>query len=102
MALRNAKVGEKVVFSKDKSSTSPGKRAKEVVAAAKGDHYSYIVEKYWVVKEVLPDGSLLLLTRRGKEHLVANDDPRLRRATWFEKLFLQNRFPSPSPPLRQN
>ncbi len=94
MAMRNAKVGDKVIFSKDKSSVSPGKRAKEVVAAAKGDQYSYIVEKYWVVKEVRPDGTILLLTRRGKQHTVTLDDPRLRRATLLEKLLRRKRFPS--------
>ncbi len=93
MAIRNARVGEKVVFAKDKSSTSPGKRAKEVAAAAKGDQYSYIVEKYWVVTEVRSDGTVQLLTRRGKVHFVSADDPRIRRASWLEKLFRRHRFP---------
>lgn len=94
MAMRNAKVGEKVIFSKDKTSLSPGKRAKEVVAAVKGDQYSYIVDKYWVVKEVRSDGTILLLTRRGKQHTVTLDDPRLRRASLLEKFLLRKRFPS--------
>ncbi len=94
MAMRNAQVGDKVVFAKDKFSTVPGKRAKEVAATPKGDNYSYIVEKYWLVKEVHESGSLLLLTRRGKEHTVAADDPRLRRANWIEKILYRKRFPS--------
>jgi len=94
MVLRNARVGDKVVFSKDKFSTMPGKRAKEVAAAPKGDNYSYIVEKYWLIKEVQANGMLLLMTRRGKEHTVVADDPRLRRANWFERLLYRKRFPS--------
>ena len=98
MAVRNAQVGDKVVFSKDKFSTIPGKRAREVAAAPKGENYSYIVEKFWLVKEVHATGTLLLLTRRGKEHTVAADDPRLRRANWLEKILYRKRFPSLNAP----
>ncbi|RMF44774.1 MAG: hypothetical protein D6753_01735 [Planctomycetota bacterium] len=94
MAIRAAKVGDKVVFSKDKHSPSPGPRARDIAASPKGDDYSYIVEKYWVVAEVNPDGTLLLKTRRGKEHRIPKNDPRLRHATLWERLRYRNRFPS--------
>ena len=94
MAIRSAKVGDKVVFSKDKHSPSPGPRARDIAAAPKGDDYSYIVAKYWVVAEVNPDGTLLLRTRRGKEHRIAKSDPRLRHATLWERLRFRKRFPS--------
>ncbi len=93
MPIRNPKVGDRVIYAKDKHSGSPGQRARDVSAAAKGDGYSYIVEKYWVVKAIQQDGMLLLKTRRGKEHLIAVDDPSLRAATLLEKLLLRNRFP---------
>ncbi|MEM7477684.1 MAG: hypothetical protein AAF483_22070 [Planctomycetota bacterium] len=93
MPIRNPKVGEKVVYAKDKHSQAPGQRAQDVTASAKGDGYSYIVEKYWIVKEILEDGELLLMTRRGKEHVISMDDPGLRAASFWEKLFLGRRFP---------
>ena len=98
MAVQNLKAGDKVVFAKDKASLSPGKRAKEVSPARKGDEYNYIVEKYWTVKQVRADGSVVLVTRRGKEHSVSLDDPRLRRANLWERLTLSSRFPKLEPP----
>lgn len=93
MGVRKLTVGRKVVFSKDKSSLSPGPRAKEVVPLPKGDTYSYIVEKYWTVKDVHNDGTATLITRRGKEHTVQLDDPRLRAANFWERLIYSSRFP---------
>lgn len=93
MTIRNPIQGDKVVYSKEKASLSPGPRAKDISPAPKGDEYSYIVEKYWTLRDVRSDGTLVLVTRRGKEHEVAADDPRLRRANFWEKLFLRDRFP---------
>ncbi|MEM8733971.1 MAG: hypothetical protein AAGG44_07110 [Planctomycetota bacterium] len=94
MPIRNPRVGDKVVFAKEKHSGRPGQRAQEVSASQKGDHYSYIVEKYWVVMEVREDGSLLLATRRGKKHELPADHPNLRPASFFERVLLRQRFPS--------
>lgn len=96
MTIRHPKKGDRVVYAKDKHSGSPGPRAQEVSASAKGDGYSYIVEKYWVVKEVRDDSTLLLLTRRGKEHVINQDDPGLRSPTIWERIFMRNRFPNPN------
>ena len=94
MAAPQLCVGDRVVFAKEKNSLSPGKRAKAVSPAAKGDLYSYVVEKYWRVKEVLDGNKVRLVTRQGKEHVVDMDDPRLRRANLWEKWVLRRRFPS--------
>ncbi len=94
LSAYNLKVGSKVIFAKDKTSLSPGKRAVEVSPLPKGDSYSYIVEKYWIVKEIHSDRKVTLITRRGKEHIVDVDDPRLRKASLFERLFQRARFPS--------
>ena len=93
MAIRNPKVGDWVVYAKDKHSGSPGQRAQEIKASSKGDGYSYLVDKYWVIKEVLDDGHLVLGTRRGKEHVIAVDDPALRGATLWERFLRASRFP---------
>ena len=84
--------GDWAIYRKQKFSTSPGPRAKDVVPATGGEMYVYFVEKYWIVSEVLDDGQLLLRTRRGKQHTVAPDDPGLRRPSWLERLFFGNRF----------
>lgn len=90
------RVGDKVVYTRDKYTTKPGPRAKNVFATPNGESYQYQVEKYWIVVAV---GDLITLqTRRGKQHLVAQDDPRLRRATFFERLFKARLFPDPTAP----
>jgi hypothetical protein len=93
--------GDWVVYRKQKRSTAPGPRAEKIYPAPAGDMYSYVVEKYWTVKEVLTDGTMRLQTRRGKEHVISIDDPRLRRPRWWERLRLASRFQSvesPQPP----
>lgn len=92
MSAANYSQGDWVIYAKQKVSASPGKRAQEVSPAAKGDTYSYVVEKFWVVDEATSDGKLRLKTRRGKEHVVDVDDPLLRRPKWWEKLWYGNRF----------
>lgn len=87
-------VGDKVVLTLDKFGVNPGPRAKNIAPAPHGELYSYQVDKYWVVTEVRADGNLLVKTRRGKTHVVAADDPRLRKATWLERWFFTKRFPS--------
>lgn len=90
---RHFLVGDRVVYSRQKHSSSPGPRAQEVTPAPHGDSYSYLVDKYWRVVAVEPGGVLLVRTRRGKEHRVRVDDPRLRRPTIWERLFRADRFP---------
>jgi hypothetical protein len=85
--------GEPVIYRLTKSSIRPGPRAQKVAPAPQGDSYSYLVEKFWVVRDVLPDGRVVLATRRGKEHVVPADDPNLRHARWWERLVYRGRFP---------
>jgi hypothetical protein len=87
-------VGDRVVFTRDKHTTKPGPRAKNVFATPHGETYEYQVDKYWLVAEVLHDGHVVLLTRRGKRHVLPTADPRLRKASFWERLFKANRFPN--------
>ncbi|MCA9134266.1 MAG: hypothetical protein KDA45_13955 [Planctomycetales bacterium] len=89
--------GDKIVYTRDKCSTRPTPRAKNVVAARRGESYHYQVDKYWVVADVMNDGNLLVKTRRGKELLVAATDPRLRKASLLERLFKADQFPHGEP-----
>ncbi len=88
------KPGDRIVYRQSKHSTHPSLRAVEVRPAPKGEYYSYDVLKYWVVSRVQPDGRLQVVTRRGKQRTVHVEDPALRRARWWERLFFASRFPS--------
>lgn len=85
--------GDPVIFRMSKHSTHPGPRARNVKPATKGEEYSYQVDKFWTVAEVLEDGRLRLKTRRGKEHIVDAEDAQLRPARWWERWIHRDRFP---------
>ena len=86
------KPGDWAVYRKSKRSARPGKRATNVVATSKGETYTYVVDKFWVVESVLPGDRLRLRTARGKTHEIDIDDPNLRRPTWLQRLLFRNRF----------
>jgi hypothetical protein len=44
------------------------------------------------VQDVLEDGSLVLVTRRGKQHVLKPGTPTLRKANWWERLRYRSRF----------
>jgi hypothetical protein len=88
------RIGEPVVFVVSKTSLHPAPRAKHVFPAPAGETYSYQIEKFWTVAEVQSNGSLVLVTRRGKQHSVQVGDPRLRPASWWERWIYRQRFPT--------
>lgn len=92
MARHAYRVGDWVVYHKTKVSTSPGPRARCVVASQHGDDYSYVVNKFWVVAEVRANGMLVLVTKRGKQRIVNDHDPNLRRAKWWERFWFVDRY----------
>lgn len=92
MQERRFAVGDWIIYRKLKHSVSPGPRACNVSPAAKGELYSYIVEKFWIVDQILADGRMRIRTRRGKEHLIAQDDFNVRRASWWERWIYRSRF----------
>ncbi len=95
------RIGDKVIYTREKYTTRPGPRAKNIVASPHGESYQYQVDKYWIVSDVRSDQSVVLSTRRGKSHVAQADDPRLRRATWLERIFKATYFPSLSQPPHQ-
>lgn len=86
------KPGDPVIFRVTKQSSDPGPRAVDVHPAQSGETYSYQVDKFWTVREVLVD-TVQLVTRRGKQRSVPKNDIRLRRARWWERWLYANRFP---------
>ncbi len=87
------KSGTPVIYTMPKYSTHPGPRAQSVHPAPRGDTYNYIVNKLWVVIEVLEDDKIRVQTRRGKTHVLDATDPKLRPARWWERLVYRHRFP---------
>jgi hypothetical protein len=85
-------VGDWVLYRKLKHSELPGPRARDVAPTRNGDGYSYFVVKFWTVEEVLGDGRLKLRTRTGKTHLIAANDPNLRRIGWWNRWKYKWRF----------
>jgi hypothetical protein len=88
--------GDQIIYRITKCTSCPGRRATDVSPEPRGEHYVYDVDKFWVVAKTFPDGTLLLETRRGKQHIVAADDDRLRRPNLWERFVYRRRFPHPS------
>lgn len=84
--------GDWAVYRKSKRSFSPGPRAYNIMAASKGDSYTYVVEKFWVVESVTSDNEIRLRTARGKTNRISLDDPNLRRPSWFQRIVWRARF----------
>lgn len=87
-------IGDWVVYTQRKQSSSPGPRAKNINPSQHGELYSYQVDKFWVVAGKNDASELTLKTRRSKTHVVRSDDICLRKAHWWERFFLRTRFPS--------
>lgn len=89
---RTFRPGDLVYYRKTKHSTHPGPRAADVQPAKHGDGYSYTVDKFWIVKTVLEDGTIVAETRRGKQHRIKAGDPLLRHANLLQRLLYRSKF----------
>lgn len=88
----NFQKGDWIVFRKTKFSEHPTPRAIEVSPSRRGDGYTYVVEKYWVVVDTLENGNLVVCTRRGKHHVIEPDEFKVRKATLWDRLMRRSRF----------
>jgi hypothetical protein len=86
-------VGDGIVYRKQKVSTHPGPGAYDIHPAGQGETYSYFVDKFWTVENVLRDGRIVVTTRTNKQHYLRSDDPNLRKAGLIARLRYRNRFP---------
>ncbi|MEZ6123569.1 MAG: hypothetical protein R3C49_10375 [Planctomycetaceae bacterium] len=91
---KNFQPGDLVIYRKTKHSNHPGPRAANVHPASKGETYSYTVDKFWVVEQILDDGTVVATTRRGKRNFLKPDDPLLKRPNLFQRLLYRGRFAS--------
>lgn len=92
MKRHSWKKGDWAVYRKSKRGVNPGRRAEQIMASSKGEMYGYVVDKFWVVAEVLNDGTIRLVTARGKSHTIDADDPNLRHPGLIQKLLWRQRF----------
>ena len=86
--------GDFLIYRKAKVSQRPGPRARNVHPSDKGEDYAYEVDKYWALADVLEDGRLVAVTRRGKHVYLTPQDQNLRKARLLERLVYRRRFPS--------
>lgn len=90
-----------VVYTREKHSLSPGRRAKNITPSPHGEMYSYEVDKYWIVRQV-HGSEVVLETRRGKTHTLPAEDFRLRKANFWERIFFSQKFPPKTPRAESN
>ena len=79
MAMR-FRPGDCVIYRKLKRTVHPGPRAEDIDPAPNGDTYSYCVPKFYRVVDVEAGRSVVVRTKKGRQHTLAVDDPALRRA----------------------
>ncbi|MCG6157381.1 hypothetical protein [Rubinisphaera margarita] len=91
--MNQFQVGDHVIYLMTKQSSHPTLRATKVSPSAHGDQYNYVVEKFWVIREIRDDGTLVVQTRRGKTREILEDDPSLKKATWWHRWMYRDRFP---------
>jgi len=91
--FRHIGVGDPIVYIKQEASTHPALRARDIHPAERGDLYYYVVHKYWMVEDVLPDGRIVARTRTNKFHCLPPADPNLRKAKLLERVKYRDRFP---------
>ena len=94
--------GDWVIYRKSKRSAAPGPRAQQVSPSSKGDTYGYVVDKFWIVTEVVEGSHIKLKTRRGKEHLIALDDQNLRPLRFWQRWLYRRRFEEVQRAIAQN
>ncbi len=90
--------GDCVVYRKTKHKSRPARRATKVHPTPKGETYTYSIDKYCRVVDVDRDGQVTLLTRRSGHITVDVNNPRLRRARWWERWLRAKLFPAWPPP----
>lgn len=94
-AKRQYKSGDPVIYRVTKSSACPGPRAKDITPAEHGETYTYQVDKFWLIDQLLDGNRALIRTRRGKTRIVELSDVNLRPARWWELLLHRAQFPTP-------
>ncbi len=87
-------IGDPVIYRKTKNSSRPGPRARQVYPLERGETYHYVVDKFWKVVDVNDDEYTVdVVTRTGKLHRLAMNDPNLYKPRFLKYLMFRKRFP---------
>ena len=93
MMRRTYKPGDPVVLQVTKQSKRPGPHVHDLRPMSHGKTYHYQEKLCGVVAEVLAQDVLIVRIQRGITHAVSPDEPNLRHATWWERLWHRDWFP---------
>jgi hypothetical protein len=86
--MRRFSTGEPVVF--EEFQGRPSAQNGNTIRSA---DVANVVYHYMTVMESREKGTLVLLTQTGQLHVTHNNNPNLRRASWWERLRYPGRFP---------
>jgi hypothetical protein len=89
--------GDRVIYRMPKVSANPTQRAHDLHPSMRGESYEYVVDTFWTVTGTPEPGQIEITTRRGKKRVIKTDDPRLRKANWWQRLAYGKRFPEAAP-----
>ena len=89
---RTYRAGDRVVYLVQKQAPPRAGTPDDGLAAVPGTTCSYVVRKLWTVVTGEADGRIEVATPGGKHHVLAVDDPRLRRAGILEMLTFRLRW----------
>ena len=90
--MKKIKVGDFVIYRKFKASTHPSPRARDIFPAAHGDTYSYGIDKFWKVVQLVDESTVEVVTRRGKRKRFDTNAPNWRKAGLIARLLYRDRF----------
>lgn len=90
--MRGLAIGDRVVYRMQKTSPCPDPRARHVYPGPNGEEYTCVVDEYWTVISTPDNQTVTVRTPAGRAFCVRRDDPRLRKANVFERLFHGSRF----------
>ena len=86
------KVGDFIVFKKWKASTNPSPRAKDTFPSPHGDYYTYRIDKYWKVVDIIDADTIEVETRRGKRHRISVKTENVRKMNFLDKWLMRRQM----------
>jgi len=86
------KVGDWIVFRKWKASTNPSPRAKDMYPSQHGDMYTYGIDKYWKVVEIIDEDEIEVETKRGKRHRLSINTTKFRKMNFLDRWLMKRQL----------
>lgn len=86
------KIGDFIVFQKWKTSTNPSLHAKDTYPSQHGELYTYRIDKYWKVVEIIDANTIEVETRRGKRHQLSLKTTNFRKMNWIDRWLMRRQL----------